>query len=162
MEGQRNQIEKLRKRSVVALFWPTSFERINHVAHTLNIENAPLLVTSSLKHSAKLSDIVVKFVGHGQHLSSPRDTDQSPKNRAWASTLYPESYNPVVSFVMLSQYPQVHFAGPIKVSSDNTEYYVRQNGAMKHMSWTEFREYHIRFRAEEQRRKQSQRDVEYT
>lgn len=147
IEGQKEQIASLSPSAPVNLFHPTD---INGAANLLTQQNKPehYQVYPSLQPAVKRSNIVVQFYGQGKHLESSR----LASHEAQAKKEYPDSFNPIVSFTMLSLNPMVYYNGMITPSNID-KIFVMQDGRPEAMRVEEFIKYAIAQQADIQRRK---------
>ncbi len=160
MEGQKEQIEGLRPSAPVALYHPSGVEEVASLLKPTGTEDQELLVLPSLKAATKLSDIVLQFYGRGKDLYPPRSVAKNRRDKALAAQKYPDSFRPEVSFSLLSQRPMAVFQGFL--SPGNIEkVFVMRDGRPEAMDVGQFVEYFIKHRAELNRRKQSQVDIQY-
>lgn len=147
IEGQKEQIAGLSPNAPVNLFYPTD---INGAANLLTQQNKPdhYQVYPSLQSAVKRGSIVVQFYGQGKHLESSRLAG----HEAQARKEYPDSFNPVVSFTMLSLNPMVYYNGMIAPSNID-QIFVMQDGRPEAMRIEEFIKYAIARQADTQRQK---------
>ena len=151
IEGQKEQIAGLRPSAPVALYYPTDVEG---AAQIVMQENSPeqYEVMPSLKHAVAHGDVVVQFYGQGKDLEAPREASRSAGDQHYAQQTYPDSFNPLISFSLLSQRPSAIYTG--LVSPSNIEkIYVMQDGRPETMNIKQFLEYAVKLQADKQRLK---------
>jgi len=143
IEGQKEQIISLSPSSPITLYHPTD---INGAANILMGQNKldyyPVL--PSLKHAVKHGDVIMQFYGLGRHLQTPRDNQESAKQQ------YPDSFNPSVSFILMSLNPMVYYTGLISPANID-KLYVMNNGTPEAMIPSDFMKYAIKDRADRRR-----------
>ena len=138
MEGQKEQIAQLRPSSPVQLFYPTDVQGAVELLRG-ELQGQERMVMPSLKASFQLGDVIVKFWGRGKDLEAPREARRNRREQALAAELYPESYEPVISFSLLSQRPRAWYKGPL--SAGNVEaIFINNGGRPEQMSVEEFTE----------------------
>jgi hypothetical protein len=96
--------------------------------------------------------VVVQFYGQGKDLEAPREATRSHGNRHYAQQAYPDSFNPLVSFSLLSQRPRAIYTGSPGPSNIG-KIYIMQDGKPEAMSPQQFLSYAIKLRADDQRSK---------
>ncbi len=149
IEGQKEQIAGLRPSAPVALYYPTDVEGAANIVTQHNVPEQ-YEVMPALKHAVQHSDVVVQFYGRGKDLEAPRGASRSHGDQHYAQQAYPDSFNPLVSFTLLSQRPSVIYTG--LVSPSNIEkIYVMQDDKPETMNIEQFLEYAVKLRGDEQR-----------
>lgn len=120
-EGQVRQIKAMGKWTPVTVYAPlTAEEAANAVQYGVTSINGgePPVVTPSYKHAASRGDVVISLHSTGEHLEVDPSLD-TPENVRAAHKMYPDSSDPLLSYVMLSDKPEVYYTGSTHV--DNIE-----------------------------------------
>lgn len=150
-EGQKEQIAGLRPNAPVTLYHPTDVEG---AAQIVTSRGAPeyFVVMPALKYAVRHGDVVIQFYGRGKDLEASREASRSHGDQQYAQQSYPDSFNPLVSFTLLSQRPRAIYTGQISPSNID-KIYVMQDGKPDPMSPERFLSYIISLRGDKQRLK---------
>lgn len=113
-EGQREQIAGLRPNSPIMVYHPTDFASAVEALARPAGEKEQYVVTPSLRTAKELGTVVLKFWVKGKNLRAPRWIERSISDKIRAQQQYLESYQPLVSYALLSvQNPQALFEGSL-------------------------------------------------
>jgi hypothetical protein len=151
IEGQKEQISRLGPSAPVTLYHPTDLDGATDIVTEKNRPNS-YKVYPSLKHAVKHGNIVVQFYGQGKDIEAPRKRHNDP---TYAEQKFPDSFNPVVSFTLLSLTPMVYYTGLLSLHNID-KIYMMQNGRPEAMTPEELLRYSIKVRGNNKRQQQRQ------
>ena len=115
LEGQREQIEGLRPRSVVRMYHGTTLDEAYHLVRSGVNRGENLVVTHDLKHALVANEAVVEFYTQGRYLAPPQELGSEYQDK------YPDSAQPSVTASLLdSKRPYVYFIGHLNKNEIDT------------------------------------------
>ncbi len=154
IEGQKQQIASLGPSAPVTLYHPTDLDGAASIVTQKNrLERYE--VYPSLKHAVKRGDIVVQFYSQGKDLEVSRRDAKRHGDQSYATQQFPDSFNPVLSFVLLSLTPMVYYTGLLDPHNID-KIYVMQDGRPEAMTPSDLLKYAIKVRGDEKRQQQRQ------
>jgi len=154
IEGQKEQIASLSPSAPVTLYHPTDIDGATDIVTKQNRRDS-YNVYPSLKHAVKHGNIVVQFYGQGKDIEAPRKNSKRHGDPTYAEQRFPDSFNPVVSFTLLSLTPMVYYTGLLSPHNID-KIYMMQNGRPEAMTPEEFLRYSIKVTGDNVRQKQRQ------
>jgi len=154
IEGQREQISKLGPSAPVTLYHPTDIDGAADIVTEKNRLDS-YEVYPSLKHAVKHSNIVVQFYGQGKDLEVSERSSKRHGDQSYAAQRFPDSFNPILSFTLLSLTPMVYYTGLLSPHNID-KIYVMQNGRPEALTPEEYLRYTIKVQSDAKKQQQRQ------
>ena len=118
-ERQTRQIQGMGKWTPVTVYIPMSAEEAADVVqHGVDSsdDNKAKVVTPSYKHASTHGDVVIAIQTTGEHLEVDPSLD-TPDNVRRAHKMFPESSDPLLSYAMMSDNPEIYYTGSTHVDN---------------------------------------------